>query len=394
MAGIHIHVTKMARVGSMLHHHRAIGLAVLALVVGCGRLERSAEGAAPGLWRPGEEWRPVEHTRIGARTEEGPASFARISDVALDTLGRVWVADALQHEIRVFETDGRHVRTLGGGGGGPAEFLGVAGMDWGPDGNLWVLDGGNMRFAVYDTAGNLLATHRRNINRVVSPWPLGFDTQGNLYDLLSTAADREQIVRFGPGLQPLDTFQLPAFELPAFEVTRRQGNTTRINAITVPFAGLQQWCMDREGYIWVGVTDRYRIERHRFDGTVDRIVERDVKPARVTRQQRRRALASHEDFVRQGGRIDASRIPGTLPVFESFFLDDGGNLWVTITPGRNQPKPADVFDPSGRYLGRVLLPPRLLSSPAPAVRGGMMAAVVQDEDHVESVVVLRIHKGD
>ncbi|HEX6036513.1 hypothetical protein, partial [Longimicrobium sp.] len=253
-------------------------------------------------------------------------------------------------------------------------------------------DGGNTRFAVYDTAGRLVTTHRRENDRVVSPWPLGFDTRGNLYDLGSSGQGRELIVRFGPGLQPLDTFLLPAFELPAFEVTHMEGNTTRIDMITVPFAGLQQWRMDPEGFVWVGVTDRYRIERHRFDGTVDRVIERNVKPRRVTREQRRRALAGHADFERKGGRIDASRIPQTMPVFQGFFFDDKGNVWVMRTGERNQPKPADVFDRTGRYLGQVLLPTRLLSSPAPVVRGSRVVGVVQDEDQVESVVVLRIEK--
>lgn len=373
-------------------------LALLSIAVGCGRPESSLDstdgGSILGAWHPGEGWRVTEESRIGAKIDEGPASFARISDVALDALGRVWVADALQHDIRVFAADGRHVRSFGGVGGGPAEFLGVAGMDWAPDGNLWVLDGGNMRFAVYDTAGKLIATHRRENNRVVSPWPLGFDARGNLYDLLSPVGSREQIVRFAPGLQARDTFRLPAFELPAFEVVSKQGGTTRINMVTVPFAGLQEWRMDPDGFVWVGVTDRYRIERHRFDGTVDRVIERDVKPRRVTREQRRSALAGHEDFVRQGGRIEASRIPGTLPVFEDFFFDDEGNVWVMATPERNQPKPADVFDRTGRYLGQVLLPPRLLSSPAPVVRGNRMVGVIQDDDRVESVVVLRLEKPE
>ena len=376
---------------------RVILVIFVSVVMGCGQSESSAsptDRAGAGLWKQGAEWRVTEEYRIGAKDEGGPASFGRISDVTLDALGRVWVADALQHEIRSFEADGRHVRSIGAMGGGPTEFLGVAGMDWGPDGNLWVLDGGNMRFAVYDTAGNLLATHRRNNNRVVSPWPLGFDTSGNLYDLADATGNRQKIIRSDPDLQVLDTFRLPAFELPAFEVAHRQGDVTRINMVTVPFAGLQQWGVDPEGFVWVGMTNRYRIERYRFDGTVDRVIERNVTPKRVTQQQRREAITGHEDFERKGGRIDASRIPSTLPVFEDFFFDDAGNVWVMITPDRNQPKPADVFDRAGRYLGQVLLPSRLQSSPAPVVRGNRMVGVVQDDDQVESVVVLRLHKPE
>jgi sugar lactone lactonase YvrE len=314
-------------------------------------------------------------------------------DVALDGLGRVWVADAQQHEIRVFAPDGRHIRSFGRMGGGPAEFLGIAGMDWGPDGNLWVLDGGNSRFAVYDTAGKLVATHRREVNVVTAPWALGFDTQGRLYDLasISVAGDEpRRIVRFGPGLQPEDTFQLPAFRRPVFELVSKQGSATMVRQEVVPFAGVQEWCVDPLGSVWVGVTDRYRIVRHRFDGSVDLVVEREVEPARVTREQRRRVLESYAEFERQGGHVDASRIPRTLPVFENFFVDDRANLWVMFTPERGQPGRADLFNQAGRYLGPVELPRRVLSSPAPVVRGNRMVGVLQNEDQVESVVVLRL----
>jgi hypothetical protein len=361
----------------------------------CGHQDRREGSVEGGAWAPGQAWRVTEAARIGDSGEDGPASFARIVDVAVDGMGRVWVADAQQHEIRVFGPDGRHVRSFGRRGGGPGEFLGIAGMDWGPGGNLWVLDGGNARFAVYDTAGKLIAMHRRDVNVVTSPWPLGFDAQGRLYDLASvTAAGNgpEEIVRFGAGLQPQDTFRLPAFELPVFEVVSKQGNTIHRRQEVVPFAGTQEWHIDPQGFVWVGVTDRYRIERHRFDGTVDRVVERDAKPQPVTRELRRRVLAGYRDFERQGGRVDVSRIPRTLTVFRDFFFDDAANLWVMFTSRRDETPGADVFDGAGRYLGRVDLPLRLMSSPAPVVRGDRMVGVVQDDDLVESVVVLRIEK--
>ena len=77
---------------------------------------------------------------IGSADGEGPAAFSRIVDVALDPMGRVWVADGLENEIRVFQPDGRYVRTIGQKGAGPKEFGLLGGMDWAPDGTLWVMD--------------------------------------------------------------------------------------------------------------------------------------------------------------------------------------------------------------------------------------------------------------
>jgi hypothetical protein len=359
-----------------------------------GRPPRDTSGVARGAWQPGEEWRLVEQAEIGSGRAGDSITFSRIVDVAIDGLGRVWAADGDLNVIRVFEADGRQVRSFGREGAGPGEFLGIAGMDWAPDGTLWVLDGGNMRFAVYDTAGNYVATHRRSSNVVTAPWPLGFDRRGRLYDQGSAGYGnaQETVVRFGPGLQPQDSFSIPAFDDPGFEIEMRQGGDRRIERVTVPYAGLQEWGVDPEGFVWIGITDRYRLERHRFDGRVDRVVEREVAPSRVTAEDRRRARSGLQNFERKGGRIDASRIPETHTVFTGFFFGEEGDLWVLRTAKVGERAVLDVFDSAGAYQGTVRGPVRLTHSPAPVIRGGRMAAVVQDDDQVESIVVLRVEK--
>ncbi len=158
----------------------------LAKEPGMSHVLRSADG---GVWTPATRWSLREELRLGSADSDGPDMFGRVVDVALDATGRVWVADGQNFQIRVFDTQGRHVRTIGRKGGGPAEFEEIDGMDLGPDGNLWVLDGGNARFAVYDTAGRLAATHPRNTGAAMVPWPGGFDARGRLYDIAAVPGE-------------------------------------------------------------------------------------------------------------------------------------------------------------------------------------------------------------
>jgi hypothetical protein len=346
-----------------------------------------------GAWKPGQEWRLAPQATIGAGDGEGSDVFAQIVDIELDPMGRVWIADGQQHQIRVFDSAGVHVRSIGRRGGGPEEFKGIAGMDWAPDGTLWVLDGGNMRFAVYDTAGRLVTTHRRDVNVTVTPWQLGFDSRGNLYDRASVASHddtEERIVRFAPVLQPRDTFRVPPFPAPVFELVREQGGNRSISQVNIPFAPTQEWKLDPEGFVWVAVTDRYRLTRYRFDGTVDRVVERPAQPQPVTAEQRKQILENYRGFQQSGGRIDESRIPRTHPVILYFFVAEDGHLWVI--PYREKRGTFDIIATSGAYLGKVSFPGTLQPSPAPAFRSGRMAGVVVDEDGVQSVMLLRIEK--
>lgn len=377
------------------HPLRALSLLILCTLPGCrsdadptGRPEQ-AQGAAAA-------YQLMPEATIRAPDGEGPAAFSRIVDVALDAMGRVWVADGLENEIRIFQPDGTYVRTIGRTGAGPAEFGLLGGMDWAPDGNLWVVDVANARFSVWDTAGALVQTHPRRTSVSSVPWPGLLDEKGILYDQGASPVSGDgtpRIVRFGAGMQPMDTFRLPAFQEPMFELVTEQGNDRRISQVNVPYAGLQEWRLDRNGNVWIGVTDRYRIERHRFDGTVDRVLERAVRGRPVSRAERRSALRFLEDFQRRGGRIDAARIPGTLPVFNGFFFGDDASVWVVLATRQGEPPKLDVFDPAGRYLGAVTGPPRLTPSPTPVIRNGRMAAVVTDDDDVPSVVVLRVEKG-
>ncbi|HLL47323.1 MAG TPA: 6-bladed beta-propeller [Longimicrobiaceae bacterium] len=322
--------------------------------------------------------------------------LSMVVGVVLDDLGRVWVADRQQQNIRVFDPRGTHVRTIGRKGSGPGEFRSVSGLTRMPNGNLLVLDFGNSRFSVYDTAGVLVTTYPRRTTVSISPWPGRFDRQGRLYDVESAGAANESrtnaVVRLDEAFQPTDTFRLPAFQMQYFEVSRKVDQNTDVTRVNVPFTPSQIWSIDPEGYVWVAVTDRYRLERYSFDGTVDRVVERRFTPVPVTAADRRRSLEGNYDFTRKGGRIDASRIPKTKPALNSLFFDHEGRMWVKPVRPEGENPVLDVFDPSGEYLGRVLAPERMVVGPGTAVRGDRMAALTMDEDGVQSVVVFRIEK--
>jgi hypothetical protein len=89
------------------------------------------------VWAEGEAWTVTEDLRIGSFDDPGAYSFGQIIALDVDDYGRIWVLESQAAEVRVFDTDGRHVRTTGGKGGGPGEFAGPAHLQLGPDDHIY-----------------------------------------------------------------------------------------------------------------------------------------------------------------------------------------------------------------------------------------------------------------
>jgi hypothetical protein len=387
--------------------------AMLFLAAACAPSDRSGEANpdAPvvrnegaGAWAPGQEWRLGETARIGADGEGNGVELGNIVGVALDPMGRVWVADAQAFAVHVFDSAGKHVRTLGRKGGGPGEYSQLAGMAWGPDGKLWVQDAGNARFTVYDTAGRVVATHPRESSVSMIPWPGGYDREGRLYDVASVrrpggaaslpraGGTEPGLVRMSGTMEPTDSFRLPEFKGRYFEITSSAAGSRSVSRIDVPFAPTQIWHLDAGGHVWTATTDRYRLVQHAFDGDTVRVVERAYQPVAVSSEDIDRVLEGYSAFTRQGGRIDRSLIPRTKPALADFFVDPDGYLWVLPFRRPDAPRAIDVFDPRGRFLGTLPTGTLIVGSPQPAMRGNRMAAATFSPDGVPQVVVFRIDK--
>ncbi len=347
---------------------------------------------ATGTWKAGEEWKLVEELRIGSAEAEGPELFGDVAALEVDRAGRIYVLEPQAKEIRVFDARGAHVRTFGRKGGGPGEFEQPAGLMWDPDGRLWVVDQQNARFSVFDTAGTFFTSHHRRGGYSLYPWPGGIDARGRLYDIARFDAGRGEssygLLRMDARMQPADTFLLPDRDGPVFEIRHDNGN--RMSA-SVPFSPRLVWRRDHGGDVWVGTSDRYSIARMSFEGDTLRVVERDFEPVPVTAAERDTALGRLKWFTDQGGKVDASRIPGEKPAFVGVYPDEAGYLWVfPSSPQAAEGTTLDVFDPEGRYLGQVRSAAELSAFLPFLVRGDRLYVVETDELEVPYVVRYRI----
>ncbi len=383
------------------------GLAAVALMAisagGCAR-DRGASGwpgrvdtlpggtivvhnTGAGVWDSASTWRIVEDLRIGSAEGEGPTSFNQIAALTVDPAGRIYVLDRQAQEIRVFDSTGAFVRTIGRKGSGPTEFQEAIGMVWDRRGRLLVVDQRNARYSVFDTAGRLVAEHPRPLTGFfVWTWQGGIDTAGTLHETyrIIGPSSSTSLLSLDSSLKVTDTFPLPSYEGESYRIERPD----MFVSYSVPFTPGLVWTFDPRGYIWLGVTAPYRIYQTRLRGDTVRILERAYEAVPVAADEKDSAVAGLKSFTDQGGRVDPSRIPDVKPAFAGFFLDDRGHLWVEPVVKQEQGRVFDVFDPEGRYLGRVYSGFRLQSNPT--FRGDRLYAVTEDENGIPYIVRARI----
>jgi len=312
-----------------------------------------------GLWDSASAWRIVPDLTIGRAEGSGPETFGQVGAVAADRAGRIYVLDRQSQEVRVFDSAGAFMRTIGRQGAGPGEFRGANGLALDRDGRLWVTDERLGRYDVFDTAGNVVATYPRTTGS--RGWtPSGrFVTSGERYDLVDLmwrghyAMALAHYDTTAKGF--VDTLVPPSPPTPPLFYEFRDASGIGTMA-SVPYQANAVLRIGPRGNVWGGPIDGYRLLElnHRWD-TV-RVVEREYAPVPVTATERDSAIAGLVKLAR-GHKVDGSLIPSTKPPFQTFIVADDGSLWVFPTPvvGAHE-TPMDVFDRIGRFLGTLTIP--------------------------------------
>ena len=121
----------------------------------------------------------------------GSKWFDRLSSVTATPDGsRIYVVDiggvsSNNHRIRVFDTaTGNHVQDIGTRGSAPGELNLPRDLAIGPDGKLYVVDGGNFRIQVFSADGkylNAFGAIGKQFGQFARPKEIATDRQGNIY---------------------------------------------------------------------------------------------------------------------------------------------------------------------------------------------------------------------
>lgn len=231
-------------------------------------------------------WHVRVLARIGSREGGTPASFGRVIGLALDPLGRVWVADRQAKEVRVFDPDGTFLRTVGREGGGPGEFQDITGISEGPAGRMWVMDPKSARVTAFDTAGGIVSEHPVRSAGYFVPCRCGFFGGSRWFGATFTGSslDDQGVVVEDSALTPVDTLPMPSRPGGPANWThtiRSGGKVVGMTSVDVPFAPRASWTAGPEGRVWIGLGSPYRLVELDPAGDTLRDIDRVNRPGFV-----------------------------------------------------------------------------------------------------------------
>ncbi len=364
-----------------------------------------------------EEATLVEEITIGMLDGPEEYLFGRIWSVAVNDDGRVYVLDRLEQHVRVFDSLGVYLETLGRRGEGPGEFSSAEAIALLLDGRLAVRDPENQRVTVFGPGPGETALWRYGASAGTRS-PLYTDARGRTFLLASDQARlRErglvmQIIVLGPDGTPLDTLPVPSSDYQR-PVVRAEAPGMLVS-YAVPFTPRFHWTVHPSGHFLAGLSSDYRIDLARDDGVLRIERSRDPVPASNAERayERERIVASIRQSL-PGWEWDGPAIPDRKPFFQELLAGRDGRIRVRLSsggrpvdnPDHDPDNPGslaviweeetryDVFEPDGTYLGVVVAPDEFSTFPAPVFDGDRVWAVTAGELGVQRVVRYRIHIG-
>ncbi len=344
-------------------------------------------------------WQLTRVVSIGPESvteEEAPDEFGGVTAVALGPGGTVFVADAVNSEIRVFGLDGSHIRTFGRAGEGPGEFGNIYSIAWVGD-RLLTLDPRLGRIGEFSAEGEWLEQRRTAGSISGSPtfirfFPVGPDEafrfalspdRGSLWVGLDSRGGTSDTV-------PILTLQgdLPGMiETIICEWDRGTGwypHTAGAKFVQHPASG---------GVMYSAWGYFYRVAVTQGDGDTLRVIERSLPAEPVTDEAWASGSAEYDEARERWPDASCNPRGYTRPERNSFieeiFVSPDGRLWVEVI--RNAGNRWEFFDTEGRLLGSVPAVPHK-DRTVPVFYADHLVTIRQDDLDLDHVDVWRLER--
>jgi hypothetical protein len=311
-----------------------------------------------------------EELVIGGEGGGAESVLNRPQYLSVDAQGNIYVLDWGDVDFKVFAPDGKLLRKFGKKGQGPGEFDIPAFFKLAADGRIFLLSMRHRQLITLDGSGKYLSSFRVDgscndldvdrHNRIYYSQMLYPETGGGEeYKLVQNRMALFRTDELGKERTPLGEY------LSVTMLRKFQGQM--VSSLTSRESYTTSWLVGPEDRVYIGYNKDYRLDVRDTDWKLLFRFGREYTPIR------------HPEY-----RLDGAH-PEFYPAFSDWrkFFDGEGNLWLEqyVAEGVKD-HVFDVFSPDGIYLRQVVAPHALY-----LVRGDTAYSIIRQED--EFLVVKR-----
>jgi len=347
--------------------------------IGCGKKERPPETTAypirtevvegikylisPDYPRDGREVCTFEE-ELSIGVEEGDEHYQlyRPQDIKVTDAGDIYVIDWREDHLRVYDRDGKYLRTVAQKGRGPGEFETPASFDFLSDGRVVILDGRNRQVSILDENG---------------VYQSGFKIEGYCSNLVVDGQDRlyfeknlpkevdvigvTQIIEDRVNIFCTDLNGRMLQDYGVFRGKKMSYTRTKQGSMSTssPFSHTTVWTVDKEGKLYIGYNENYKLDVFAPGGELIFGFGREYTPI----------------------KYDNYRGPPNPEFWSAFsrflIFDDEGNLWLWHHTGKEKEDgyEYDIFSPEGIYTKQVIVPHRIHR-----IKNGRAYSIIRNEE--------------
>jgi hypothetical protein len=277
---------------------------------------------------------------IGSQAENEEYMFYDLRSVQVDDQENIYALDWKEIKIKVFDKNGKPLRSFGQRGQGPGEMSMPTRMVISPGNNLIIDDMGNSKLIFYSLDGRFIK--EIPMGKYWSAFSFTFDSKGNIYAYTRSYGETmiSELKKFDSDLKPVAT-------IASFEERRspsEQAFTARISHNVTR----------DDNIIWL-ITSKYELTVVNSEGRTIKRILKDYDPVKITKKIKDDLIK--EEFGDRGIPPGMTfEVPSHFPPTRYFIVDEKGRMIVSTYEYEDKDGIQylfyDVFDSEGRYIAK------------------------------------------
>jgi hypothetical protein len=299
----------------------------------------------------------VEDLSISGEDKEGNIILFAPRLQFVDDNENIYISEDKDQVIKILDSGGNHIKTIGAQGSGPGEFQRIWHLSVTKDGTLVVLDLTARRTNFFDSSGQFLKSFH---------WRTGYFNYILIKSSSYIAGERaysgiiengffyvKEIDFNGEEIRSYGEFTMPE------SLIIREGESTTYTGLPVTPSSIFAGDQDREIFYHC-LNNRYSIDVYDTSGKLFRKIDRPYKPVPFTNKDAEEYRTGHDapqlsDAVKRA--IKNLKMPKVKNIAVRMYVDDKNNLWIRTNETKEDKDKTlvayDVFDSDGYYYVKV-----------------------------------------